>query len=41
MISIKSRHLSLIDEEMPTDEERLIPPKPVFTDYKMVFLKDL
>ncbi len=41
MISIKSRHLSLIDDEMPTDEERLIPPKPVFTDYKMVFLKDL
>jgi hypothetical protein len=38
MITISILYLPLFDGEMMSDEERLVPPKPLFTDYKMIFL---
>ena len=31
IVSITINHFPLFDGEMPTDEQRLIPPKPFFT----------
>jgi hypothetical protein len=40
MITISIRYLPLFHGEMMSDEERLVPPKPIFTDYKMIFLNE-
>ena len=40
MISIKSRHLEMLDGPMPSDDERLVPPASPCTDYKMIFLNE-
>ena len=41
MITITSRHLAILDGEMPTDEERLIPPVSPFVNHTIIFLGDI